>query len=75
MPAPVGTPADIAFGGAIVAIGAAALLLFGNGFDAGRDGNDRGDGTGLPGAPNARRARGKDGKPPKWPPRKGGDDQ
>ncbi|CDF39487.1 unnamed protein product [Chondrus crispus] len=75
MPAPVGTPADIAFGGAVVAIGAAALLLFGNGFNAGRDDNDRGDGMGLPGAPNARRARGKDGKPPKWPPRKGGDDQ
>lgn len=73
MPAPVGTPADIAFGGAIVALGAAALLLLGNGFDAGREKNKRGDGMGLPGAPNARRARGKDGKPPKWPPGGGGE--
>lgn len=58
---------DIAFGGAIVALGAAALLLMGNGFDAGREGRKRRDGIGLPGAPNARRARDKDGKPNRGP--------
>lgn len=67
MPAPVGTPVDVAFGGAIIALGAAALLLMGNGFDAGGARKKRNDGMGLPGAPDARRARDKDGKPPKWP--------
>lgn len=63
MPAPVGTPVDIAFGGAIVALGVGALLLMGNGFNAGLERRERKDGMGLPGAPSARRARGKDGKP------------
>lgn len=59
MPAPVGTPVDIAFGGAMVAIGGAALVLMGNGFMAGRE-KSRREKEGLPGAPDARRAR--DGK-------------
>lgn len=61
MPTPIGAP-DIAFGGALVALGAAALLLMGNGFDAGRTPRRR-DGFGLPDAPSARRARDKQGKP------------
>lgn len=77
MPAPVGTPVDVAFGAAIMSIGAAALLLFGNGFDAGTDGRSRRKkGIGLPGAPNARRARDKDGNPTDGglqPPQKGKD--
>lgn len=66
-PAPVGTPADIAFGGAVVALGAMALLLMGNGFGTDKEGGRRKDGIGLPGAPDARRARDKDGKPTKRP--------
>lgn len=66
MPAPLGTPADVAFGGAVLAIGAAALVVMGNGFAAGREAKRR-EGDGLPGAPGARRARDKDGKPSKGP--------
>lgn len=66
-PAPVGTPADIAFGGAVVALGAMALLLMGNGFGTDRERSRKKDGLGLPEAPEARRARDKDGKPTKWP--------
>lgn len=72
-PAPVGTPADLAFGGAVVALAAMALLLFGNGFDAGGEGTQKKDGLGLPGAPGARKARDQDGKPTQWPP--GGKDK
>lgn len=61
-PVPVGTGADIAFGGAIIALGVGALLLMGNGFNAGLERDERRDGMGLPGAPSARRARGRGGK-------------
>lgn len=72
VPPPVGTPVDIAFGTAVLAIGAAALVIMGNGFGVGVGPQKRGrDGMGLPGAPDARPARDDEGNRPDWPP---GDD-
>ena len=71
-PVPVGTPADIAFGMAVVSIGAAALVIMGNGFQAGSAKKEK-NGFGLPGASNARRARDKDGKPTQSPPKDSND--
>lgn len=73
-PTPIGTPTDIAFGAAVLTVGAAALLVMSSGFGAGMASNGRRrgrDGLGLPGAPSARRARRADGTRPEWPPRKG----
>lgn len=67
VPAPVGTPVDIAFGAALITIGAAALLVMGNGFQTGAGARRKTNGFGLPGAPDARRARDKDGNRPNWP--------
>ena len=61
MQVPVGTPADLAFGGAVLALGAAALLVMGHGFSGGRDERKRG-GFGIPDAPSARRARDERGR-------------
>lgn len=72
-PTPVGTPADVAFGTAVVIIGAAALVIMGNGFrppersnsfQLGGRRNNQGD---LPGAPSSRRARDANGNPTSWP--------
>lgn len=68
-PAPVGTPVDIAFGAAVLTLGAAALVIMGNGFKAGAADRNRRDGIGLPGASGARRARDKDGNQADWPPK------
>lgn len=67
-PAPVGTPVDIAFGAAVLTLGAAALVIMGNGFKTGIADRGKQDGIGLPGAPSARKARDKDGNRADWPP-------
>lgn len=71
-PVPVGAPADVAFGMAVVGIGVAALVVMGNGFQAGAAKKGK-DGFGLPGASNARRARDKDGNPTQFPPKDSND--
>lgn len=69
-PAPVGTPVDIAFGGAVVVLGALALATMGKGFGVGTERRKPRDGIGLPGAPDARKARDDKGNRTSWPPEK-----
>lgn len=70
---PVVGPADVAYGAAVLVVGAAAAAVMAKGFQTGiggrRTGRDAdGFGFGLANAPSARRARDVLGKRTQWPP-------